>query len=280
MSSIGTIEIERLQNLALEARRMILMAASRGGCFVGSAFSAVDIILYLYEHFLKGTPEDNNRDYFFLSKGHAVAALYSVLTLKGLISKDWINNHLSPLSNIYWHPNTNIRGVETPSGSLGHLPALAAGVALDLKMSGSKARVIVLTGDGELNEGSVWEAFLFAQSQGLDNLTVVVDRNMLQANMPTETLIPLEPLKDKFEAFGFSVSQIQGHNFSEISETFSSLPMSDKRPNAIIACTVRGKGLPSIDNRLDRWFMRISQEEAENLIAELECYHRQGVGVL
>lgn len=279
MPDLTQSELTRLKQLSLEARKMILETATKGGCFVGSAFSAVDLILYLYEHILRGYPEDEDRDYFLLSKGHAIAALYSVLTLRGIIDRSWIKNHLSPLGNVYLHPNTNIRGIEALSGSLGHLPAISAGIALDIQNSSTNSRVFVLTGDGELNEGSVWETLLFASAKKLRNLTVIVDRNMLQANMPTEHLIPLEPLRDKFESFGLSVLSINGHDFNDMAYAFDLLPLDKERPNVIIAHTIRGKGLPSIENRIDRWFMKITPEESSELITEMQQYYAQEVFV-
>jgi len=259
----------RLQELSISARRMILEAALRGGCFVGSAFSAVDIILYLYEHVLRGLPDDHKRDYFLLSKGHAVQALYSVLNLRGIINSEWIHKHLDPLSIYYWHPNNKVSGVEAISGSLGHLPSVAAGIALDIKLRKGSNRVYVMLGDGELNEGSVWEALLFANAQRLDNLTVIIDRNLIQANIPTESLIPLEPLKEKLEAFGFRVFQVNGHDFDGLSETFTEVDDTKDSPKAVIAYTIRGKGLPSIENRIDRWFMKPTAEQYDSLVEEL-----------
>ncbi len=269
MSYLGKTERARLQDLSILARRMIIEAAQRGGCFVGSAFSAVDIILYLYEHVLRGLPDDHQRDYFLLSKGHAVQALYSVLCIKGIINGEWINRHLDPMSVYYWHPNNKVSGVEAISGSLGHLPSVAAGIALDIKLRGGNNRVYVMLGDGELNEGSVWEALLFANAMRLDNLIVIIDRNLIQANMPTESLIPLEPLKDKFEAFGLRVFQVNGHDFDDLHETFTEVDNNNDTPKAVIAYTIRGKGLPSIENRIDRWFMKVTNEEATDLFEEL-----------
>ena len=146
---------------------------------------------------------------------------------------------------------------------------MAAGVALDCKILKSENRIIVLTGDGELNEGSVWETLLVANAYKLNNLTLIVDRNQFQANIKTEDLIPLEPLADKFAAFGCHVQEIDGNNFEEIAEALSGLPKTDNKVNVIIAETVRGKGLPSIEARADRWFCSFSKSEVEQLLNEL-----------
>jgi transketolase len=140
---------------------------------------------------------------------------------------------------------------------------------MDLKMKNSPARVIVIVGDGELNEGTVWEAVLVANSYKLNNLTFVVDRNHFQANKATEELIPLEPLQDKFTGFGCKVKRIDGHSFEQLEATFNSLPFSDGNLNVIIADTVRGKGLPSIEARADRWFCNFTHKEVEALMREL-----------
>lgn len=266
-------EIQSLQARALEVRKYVLQLAATGGCFVGAALSCVDLLVYLYSRFLrisKDSLEDPNRDYFFLSKGHAVPALYGLFAVLGFLDPRRLTHHLKPNDFIYWHPNRNIPGVEFHSGSLGHLLPVAVGVALDCKMRGQNNRVVVLLGDGELNEGSNWEACLIAHAYRLDHLVLVVDRNGFQANAPTETLIPLEPLEKKFQAFGFSETIIDGHNFIEMDRTFAEIPFDPGMPNVVIAETVRGKGVPSLEGREDRWFCKLSCEEAERLIQELE----------
>ena len=170
---------------------------------------------------------------------------------------------------MYWHPNRAIPGVEFHSGSLGHLLSVGAGIALDAKMRGSAARVFVVLGDGELDEGSVWEALLVASAKRLDNLVAIVDRNELQANMRTEELVPLEPLQAKFEAFGASARTIDGHDFGQLADAFSAVPRETGKPTAIVARTVRNKGLPSIEGRADRWFVDLTAAEVEALLREL-----------
>src|SRR5262249_27578666 len=149
-----------------------------------------------------------DRDYLFLSKGHDVPALYGTLAEFGFVDEKRLDRHLSPEDSIYWHPNRAVAGVEFHSGSLGHLPAVAIGVAMDIQMSGGSNRVFVVVGDGELNEGSVWEAALVAAARKLDNLVLIVDRNEFQANVRTEDLVPLEPIEAKFAAFGWAADRI------------------------------------------------------------------------
>lgn len=262
--------------MALKVREHIVRMSTGGGCFTGASLSAVDLIVYLYSEFLNVnalnlySPE---RDYLFLSKGHDVPALYGTLAELGLLQKDRLKNHLSLDDYIYWHPNTRIPGIEFHSGSLGHLPSIAVGVAMDIKISGGDNKVVCILGDGELNEGTCWEAMLVANAYKLDNLIFVVDRNQFQANARTEELIPLEPLADKFEAFGASVKRINGHDFNALSETFNAYPFEQGKVNVIIADTVRGKGLPSIQERADRWFCNFSAHEVEQLLLELHGNH-------
>ncbi len=271
-----------LQSTALRVREHIIRLSAGGGCFIGASLSCVEIMVYLYTHVIRrdaAHPHDPQRDYLFLSKGHDVPALYGTFVEMGWLAAERLSNHLSTQDSIYWHPNRHIPGVEFHSGSLGHLPAVAAGVALDCKLRGSQNRVVVITGDGELNEGSVWETLLVANAYGLDNLTVVVDRNQFQANIRTEELVPLEPLADKFRAFGCEVQRIDGHDYGQLKEAFdgamrpgkggSSIHGSGGKVKVIIADTVRGKGLPSIEARADRWFCAFSGDEVLQLLEEL-----------
>lgn len=266
------VKLEILKKRALSAREQVIRMATDGGCFLGASLSCIDLIVYLYSEFLRidmNSIDSSERDYFFLSKGHDVPALYATLSDLGFFEKQRLLNHLKTNDFIYWHPNKMIPGVEFHSGSLGHLISVAIGVALDIKIRLMNNKVAVLLGDGELNEGSVWEALLVANAYKLDNLLLLIDRNQFQANMKTESLIPLEPLESKFEAFGLEVYSIDGHNFQEIDETFQSLSFNSKRPTVIIADTIRGKGLPSIEEKADKWFCNFSHKEIENLIDEL-----------
>ncbi|MBB3054877.1 transketolase [Mucilaginibacter gotjawali] len=272
----SAIPIDQLEATALKVREHIIKMSTDGGCFVGASLSAADLIVYLYSEFLNINPNnlnDPDRDYLFLSKGHDVPALYGTFAELGLLEKDRLKNHLSLNDHIYWHPNTHIPGIEFHSGSLGHLPSVAIGVAMDIKIRGGKNKVICIMGDGELNEGTCWEAALVANAHKLDNLIFVIDRNHFQANMPTEELIPLEPLHDKFTAFGAAVKRIDGHSFESLHEAFSAYPFETGKLNVVIADTVRGKGLPSIERRADRWFCNFNAEEVESLLKELHGEH-------
>ena len=272
--------IKELNDLSLKVREHIVKLSTDGGCFTGASLSCADLIVYLYSDYLNVTKEnlkDPERDYLFLSKGHDVPALYGTLAELGFIERERLKNHLNTNDHIYWHPNRNIPGIEFHSGSLGHLPSVAIGVALDCKIRKTNNRIIVITGDGELNEGSVWEAIMVANAYKLDNLTFVVDRNWFQANMPTEELIPLEPLEDRFKGFGCNVKRVNGHDFAALEGAFNALPYGEGKLNVLICDTVRGKGLPSIEARADRWFCNFTHDEVDGLLKELHGEHNATV---
>jgi transketolase len=273
-------EIHELKSTALKVREHIIRMSTDGGCFTGASLSCADLLVFLYKRFLnisKETLDDPERDYLFLSKGHDVPALYGTFVELGWLEVERLKNHLSVNDSIYWHPNRNIPGIEFHSGSLGHLLPVALGVAMDCKLRDQKNKIVVVLGDGELNEGSVWEACLVAHAYKLDNLIAVVDRNAFQANVRTEDLIPLEPLESKFLSFGWSSSCINGHDFRDMDEHFSELPFTKGRPSVIIADTVRGKGLPSIEARADRWFCNFTYDEVDALIKELHTREIAGL---
>jgi len=267
--------LDDLPALALRVRERIVRMATGGGCFIGASLSCADLVVHLYSRVLRVTPEtlaDPGRDYLFLSKGHDVPALYATLAELGFIARERLANHLRTTDSIYWHPNRAVPGVEFHSGSLGHLLAVAIGVALDIRLRGGANRVWVILGDGELDEGSVWEAFLVAAALRLDNLVAVVDRNGFQANARTEELIPLEPLPAKLESFGWSCATVDGHDHAALDAVLGPLrgaPAVPGRPAAVVARTVRGKGLPSIGERTNRWFANFTAAEVEGLVREL-----------
>jgi transketolase len=258
---------------SLRVREHIVRMAAGGGCFIGASLSCADLLVHLYQRVLRLSPErltDPDRDYLFLSKGHDVPALYGTLAELGYLPFERLRHHLDPADHLYWHPNRQIPGVEFHSGSLGHLLSVAMGVATDIQLGGGRNRVFVVLGDGELDEGSVWEAALVAGARKLDNLVAIIDRNGFQANIETESLVPLEPLADKLCAFGFTVRTVDGHSFAALEETFAAaVPAGGGRPTAVIARTVRGRGIPSIEARADRWFMKLEPREVEALLAEL-----------
>jgi transketolase len=270
MSDLASIE--SMEQLARRVRAHAIRMATGGGCFLGASLSCADLLVHLYTRVLRTSPErlaDPTRDYLLLSKGHDVPALYGTLAELGYFPTERLANHLSTEDHLYWHPNRAVPGVEFHSGSLGHLLSVGMGIALDAKLADSPSRVFVIVGDGELNEGSVWEAALVASAKRLDNLVLIVDRNGFQANVATESLIPLEPLGDKLACFGFAVAEVDGHDFTALEAAFSELPRRRGRPTAIVARTVRNKGLPSLEGRADRWFVNLSTDEVQMLLDEL-----------
>ncbi|HYF02963.1 MAG TPA: transketolase [Patescibacteria group bacterium] len=266
------MNVPELQKMSLKVREHILKMSTDGGCFTGASLSCADLLVYLYTNYLNISPnnfKNPERDYLFLSKGHDVPALYGTFVELGWMEAERLQNHLKTNDSVYWHPNRNVPGIEFHSGSLGHLLSVAIGVAYDCKMRGTDNKILVVLGDGELNEGSVWEACLTAQAYKLDNLIAVVDRNHFQANIRTEELIPLEPITNKFEAFGWNAVGVDGHDFDAMDAAFKSLALGQGKPCAVVADTLRGKGVKSIQERADRWFCNFPKDEVEMLLREL-----------
>ena len=242
--------------------------AKNGGCFIGSAFSCIDILAYLYSNIFdieKIKNRKKDRDILILSKGHAVAALYGVLAQVGIISKDRLKNYLTIKDDLYWHPNPNIPGIEFHTGSMGHGLSIGIGMAFASKLNKINNKIFVILGDGELNEGSVWESVLIANAYKLDNLVVIIDRNFRQANLKTEELIPLESLFDKFSAFGWEVMSCNGHDINDIRKIFnpSNLFYESDKPKVIIANTVRGNGIRLMEDNPKYWFGNFNEKELE-----------------
>ena len=254
-------------NFLLSCKKNVLKMAQNGGCFIGSAFSCIDILAYLYSNIFdieKIKNMEKDRDILILSKGHAVAGLYAVLAQVGIISKDRLKNYLTVEDDLYWHPNPNIPGIEFHSGSMGHGLAIGIGMAFASKLNKISNRIFVVLGDGELNEGSIWESVLIANAYKLDNLTVIIDRNFRQANLKTEELIPLESIQEKFSAFGWETLFCNGHNVNEIRQIFEQISKNvlDK-PKVVIANTKRGNGIPLMEDNPKYWFGDFNEKELE-----------------
>ncbi|KOV78026.1 transketolase [Nocardia sp. NRRL S-836] len=235
---------------ALHNREQILrMGSSPSGTHVGGSLSCVDVLTVLYNEVLTLRPDEPDwpeRDRFILSKGHASAALYAVLASAGFLPESELDTYAATGGRLAGHPLRRLPGVEFPSGSLGHGLSLGAGIALAAKRAGHAYRAFVLMGDGELQEGSVWEAAQFAPAAGLDNLVAVVDRNGWQITGRTEDL-GLEPLADRWRSFGWTAVEVDGHDLDALREVFTSLEPG--RPTAVIARTVKGKGVPLFEDK-------------------------------
>jgi transketolase len=220
---------------------------------LGSSLSMADILAVLYGGILNVSHEtihSPDRDRFILSKGHACAALYAVLSECGFFPVDWLETFYANGSRLAGHATSSVPGVEFSTGSLGHGLPVACGMALAAKRDGRSYRVITLLSDGECDEGSVWEAALFGPQHRLDNLTVIVDYNKIQSLGNVHEVLELEPFKAKWEAFGWTVAQIDGHDHVQLIETLSKIPLESGRPSCVIADTVKGKGIAFMENQL------------------------------
>ena len=199
---------------------------------------------------------DPDRDRYVQSKGHAAEALYAVLTERGFMPKEWalqVGKYLSPVTG---HPTRNVPGVEQNTGALGHGLPVAVGMAVAGKLDGKSYRVFCLMGDGELAEGSIWEASMAAGNYKLDNLIAIVDRNGLQISGGTEEVMSLEPLQAKFEAFGFSVSEVDGNDLEALTTVLQSVPFERGKPSLILAKTIKGKGISYMENQAN-WHHKV-----------------------
>jgi transketolase len=270
------MNLQKLEIVSYNIRKHIIKLTSKGGCFIGASLSCVEILTFLYCEILnQNLDKDGNYlsgDIFLLSKGHDVPTLYGLFVELGLLDEERLNNHLDGEDFVYWHPNSNMPGVYFHSGSLGHNPSIALGIGQAMKLKSQNDKVYVLLGDGELNEGTVWEAALLANAKKLDNVYFLIDRNGFQANMPTEELIPLEPIEGKFKSFGFDTFRCCGHDFNKINLLFSKIQKTEnnEKPKLVIFDTIRGKGLPSIEKRADRWFCQFTEDEVNQLLIELD----------
>ncbi len=264
---------DTLRHRAASIRRTSLrmVHAARLG-HPGGDLSCADILATLYFHALRYDPARPGlptRDRFILSKGHASAALYATLAEAGFIPRDDLDSYMRPLSLLNGHPDRNkVPGVEANTGPLGHGLPIAVGAALAAKMDDADWRTFVLTGDGELQEGSNWEAIMAASQFRLDRLTVIVDRNRLQQGDATERTIALEPLADRWRAFGWGVVEVDGHDVSALADVFDALPAVDGRPTCVIARTFKGRGISFIEDRVE-WHHRVPTD-AELAAALLE----------
>jgi len=241
---------------------------------LGSSLSCVDILVALYWNVLNLTPENpdaTDRDRFILSKGHAASTLYAVLNRRGYISDELLKSYATPGGVLPEHPiYKSAPGIEATSGSLGHGLSLGLGMALSAKINSLSYRVYILLSDGECNEGSVWEAALMAPEQGLDNLVAIVDFNKWQATGRSEEITALKPLAEKFESFGWSSYEINGHQADEISNILNKVPDGSGKPVAVIAHTVKGKGISFMEDD-NNWHYRIPDDkEVLDAIKELE----------
>ncbi|HUN53417.1 MAG TPA: transketolase [Candidatus Sulfotelmatobacter sp.] len=252
---------KHLRRLAVDG----LKGGNRG--HLGSAFSAIEILRVLYDEVLRfdpAQPKWAGRDRCILSKGHGCLALYALLADKGYFPASELGRFCHFDGMLGGHPDAGkVPGVEASTGALGHGPSIAVGMALAARLQRRDSRVFVVTGDGEINEGSVWEAAMSAGKHRLDNLTVIVDYNKHQSYASTAEVQDLEPLGDKWRSFGFAVREVDGHDVPALGRAFASLPLAGGgKPNAIIAHTVKGKGVSFAENNM-AWHHKSNLPAAE-----------------
>jgi transketolase len=256
----------QLEDMARNLRARIIETSHRTGMpHLGSCLSCVDILTALYFSVLRIDPkrhDDPNRDRFILSKGHGAPALFQVLAMRGFYPEDMLKDFGEDGSYFGEHPPTpgHLPGVEAATGSLGHGLPMGLGMALSQRILGRNHRVYALLSDGECNEGSIWEAALFAPAQKLENLAAIVDFNKWQATDRSENVLALSPLIDKWRAFGWSCYEIDGHDMRALTETLSRLPDGSGKPIAIIAHTVKGRGVSFMEDD-NNWHYRIPTAE-------------------
>jgi transketolase len=261
MNPAAGMNIGQLVQVAAEIRGMLVEMSHRtGSAHLGSALSCVDIMVALFWKKLSidpGAPDDPLRDRFILSKGHAATALYATLAKRGFFSMDLLDTYARHGSCLAEHPGPRCApGVEAATGSLGHGLSLGLGMALAGRIQEQTYNVYVLMSDGECNEGSVWEAAMFAPAQRIRNLTAIVDFNKWQATGRSREIMALDPLKDKWEAFGWNAYELDGHDLPALVETLKALPDDSGKPSVIIAHTVKGKGVSFMEDD-NNWHYRI-----------------------
>ena len=259
----------------LVRRRDIQMVRAAGLGHVGGEFSVIDILVTLYLHAMNVGADriaDPDRDRFILSKGHAAAALYTTLAMAGLLPADDLRGFMKPLSRLNGHPaNTKVAAVEASTGPLGHGLPIAVGTAFAAVLDGSARRTFVVVGDGELQEGSNWEALMTAGNHTLAQLCVVVDRNRLQQGAPVADTNDLEPLADKLRAFGFEVVEVDGHDHGALADAFAAVPAASGLPTAVIAHTIKGHPISFMSDKV-AWHHKVpSAEQVAQALAELEA---------
>jgi len=241
---------------------------------IGSCFSCVEILTALYFKILRIRPENPswpNRDRFILSKGHAAPVLYAVLAEAGFFPKKRLQEYGLDGSLFSSHPVLNkIPGIEASTGSLGHGLAIGAGLALAAKHNKKPYRTFVLLSDGECDEGAVWETALFGAHHQLDNLIAIIDYNKIQAFGRTNEILNLEPLKKKWQAFGWSVKEVDGHSLTKVVKNLSSVPWQKKQPSLLIAHTVKGKGVSFIEDSLFWHYHSPDKNELEKGLKEID----------
>lgn len=262
--SISQEKIALLENKSIQYRKTILsLIYSAKAGHTGGSLSCVDVLNVLYNQTMNITTKnfaDYDRDHYVHSKGHSVEALYAVLLDLGFFSLEKLNTIEKYSSPFIGHPTRSIPGIEQNTGALGHGLSLSVGMALAAKLDHRNNRVFTIMGDGELTEGSIWEASASAANYKLDNLIAIIDRNTLQISGRTEEVMVMEPLEDKFTAFGYAVRHVDGNNVGELANLLETIPFESGKPNLVLADTVKGKGISFMEDNV-AWHHRVPTDE-------------------
>lgn len=256
-----------------QIRRIILDQSKRAHVgHIGSALSIADIMAALYQNVLRiPDPDDPDRDRFLLSKGHAVLAVYAALFLKGWLTEQSLNTYCGDGTLLGVHPEHALRGVDFSTGSLGHGLSMGAGAALAARLQRSSRRVFVLVSDAECNEGSLWEAVMFAAHHGLSNLIAIIDLNGQQALGYTDQVLSLAPMAERWRAFGWDVHDVDGHDVKAITETIASLDTTSGPPHVLIAHTVFGRGVSYMERQIKWHYWPMSDSEYRQALDEIDA---------
>ncbi len=257
------------QDIRYESLKMV---HSANASHIGGALSMADLLAVLYKEVLRIDPEEpdwEKRDRFILSKGHTCVGVYAALALKGFIPLEELGDYGKDGSRLMMHISHRVPGVEFSTGSLGHGLPFGCGKALAAKRQGKKWRVFVMLSDGEMDEGSNWEAILFAPQHKLDNLVAIIDYNKIQSLGTVSEVMELDPLADKLKAFRWAVREVDGHDHDEIQKALSSVPWESGKPSCLIAHTVKGKGISYMENQLAWHYKSPSDEELAQALEEL-----------
>jgi len=285
VTSVDMSVVARLEDKAIDIKKLLFDYTNNiGNSHLGGALSAADIVVAMYYHLLKFDPKNPTwpeRDRFVISKGHLACLMHNVFADLGILKREDLFKEYNAVNGRFGqHPNRKfIPGIEASTGSLGHGLSLAVGFALAGRKQKADWRVYCLTGDGELNEGSNWEAIMMAAKYQLGNLVAIVDLNHLQIGGQTSTVMPMEPMDDKWKAFGWDTIRIDGHDMAKIVETFESLPPSDsqtpRKPIVVIADTVKGHGIPFMENNAAWHIGGLDEEKLEECCTYVEAGRKQ-----
>jgi transketolase len=269
--------IRNSSQLARVIRQDVLrMAYQAKSAHVGSALSIADIVSVLYANVLKYDVKNQNskvRDRFVLSKGHACSAVYSVLTQVGFFDRNALDEYGKNGAMLMQHISHHVPGVEFSTGSLGHGLGFGVGMALAAKQNGNRFRTFVLISDGELNEGSTWEAIMFAAHHRLSDLTLIIDKNNLQSLETTQKTLNLDPLNKKFEAFDWYVDEVDGHSHKEMLSAFQKRQAESNKPQVVICNTIKGFGVSFMENAVPWHYKSPDKNELDQALRNLRDHH-------